>query len=124
MLVLLRCKELDPVDCAPGYRVGLPSVFRANRIRRDPVVDKTMSERRGVSSPAQIIEIVQIVAPESRHTGRMPVDVARVDGNRPIEENYRIAGQVGRRWLGKRLINEMSPQLRGSLGSCRPAKRP
>ena len=83
---------LDPVHRAQRDRVGLPGIHAPRRVARDPAPDQRRPLRRREARCAQVIHVVQVVAPELRLAAAAPVDRIQRQAMGVVEEGE-VAGQ-------------------------------
>ena len=77
---------VDPVHDPQRNRVRLPRVGRAGWIAGDPVVDEVVARVDRPRLVEQVIEVMQVVAPEPRDVRAMPVDGVPAERPRRAEE--------------------------------------
>src|SRR5690606_16599528 len=91
-----RC-VFDPVDYAQGNRIRLPTIATRGRIAADPVVDQLRFRPGVIHGPVEIVEIMEIVAPQLGTFGRGPVHGIRGEGTGRIQK-CDLSGTYHRYW--------------------------
>lgn len=115
-----RQEKLDPVDQPKRHGKGLPGIRPALRVGRYPALDQF----RPVGAPrlVQIIEIVQIVAPELAEVHARPIETGGIKALALTDESEGpwLAAAVARQWRVQVQTGTRHKAVRDRCANLRP----